>query len=150
MVIRENIDVDQLIDVIEGNKVYLPSVVVLNKIDMVGKEQVEKVKFKINPDLCISADKGTNVKVLKGLIFDKLALIRIYLKEYNKEADLEEPMLMWEGATLKDLCSKLHRDFVTKFKFARIWGKSVKFDGMKVKKLAHKIKDKDVIELRMN
>ena len=37
IVIREDINADQLIDVIESNKVYLPAIVVLNKIDMAGK-----------------------------------------------------------------------------------------------------------------
>src|SRR3989338_3809662 len=47
VVIREDINADQLIDVIEGNKVYLPAIAVLNKIDMVRKEDVEKIKSKI-------------------------------------------------------------------------------------------------------
>ena len=149
VVIREDIDVDQLIDVIEKNKVYLPSIVVLNKIDMMDEEQVERVKAKIRPDLCISADKGVNIENLKELIFKKLNLMRIYLKEYNKKADLEEPLIIWEGATLRDLCLKLHKDFVDKFKFAKIWGKSVKFGGMKVPKLKHKLEDGDSIELKI-
>ena len=149
IVIRENIDIDQLIDVVEGNKQYIPSIVVLNKIDMIGKEQLEKVKEKIMPDLCISADKGINIGELKDLIFKKLNLIRIYLKEYNKKADMEEPMIMWENSTLKDLCLKLHKDFVIKFKFAKVWGPSSKFPGQKIVKLGHKLLDKDIIELRL-
>ena len=149
VVIREDINVDQLIDVIEKNKIYLPSIGVLNKIDMLSEKEVERVKAKIKPDLCISADKNVNIDELKGLIFKKLKLIRLYLKEYNKKADLEEPMIMWEGATLKDLCSKLHKDFVARFKYAKIWGKSVKFGGMKVPKLKHKLEDGDIVELRI-
>ena len=76
--------------------------------------------------------------------------MRIYLKEVNKEADLEEPLIIWENATIKDLCTKLHKDFVTKFRFAKIWGTSVKYPGQKIVKLKHKIQDKDIIELRMN
>jgi len=150
IVIRENIDVDQLIDVIEKNKIYLPSLVVLNKIDMLGKEEIEKIKDKIKPDLSISANEGVNIEELRELVFEKLGLIRTYLKEYNQKADMEEPMIMWEGATLRDLCSKLHKDFVDKFKFAKIWGKSSKYPGQKLLKLSHVIMDEDIIELRMN
>ena len=61
---------------------------------------------------------------LKELIFEKLDLIRIYLKEPGKEADLKVPLIIRHGSRVEDLCSKMHKDFVAKFKFARIWGKS--------------------------
>ena len=149
IVIREDIDVDQLIDIVEGNKVYIPSIVVLNKIDMVDKEELDRAKAKINPDLCISADKRINIDELKELIFQRLRLMRIYLKEYNKKADLDEPLIIKEGATLRDLCSKLHKDFVNKFKFAKIWGKSAKYPGQKITKIDHAMEDEDIIELRI-
>ena len=56
--IRDDIDADQLIDVIEGNKVYLPAVTVLNKIDMVEKEKLAQVKTKVNPEICIPAENN--------------------------------------------------------------------------------------------
>jgi len=150
VVIREDIDADQLIDVIETNKVYLPAITVLNKIDMIEKEELNKVKKKIKSDLSVSAEKNIGIKDLKELIYNKLRIIRIYLKEYNKKADMEEPLIIWQDATLKDLCLKLHRDFVDKFKFARITGKSVKFPNQKIVKLDHVLQDKDIVELRMN
>ena len=103
----------------------------------------------LKPDLCISADKEENLDELKKLIFKKLNFIRLYLKEIDKKPDMEEPLIMQKGHRLMDLCQKLHKDFIEKFKFARIWGKSVKFDGQKVLKLEHKLHDKDVIELHM-
>ncbi len=147
--IRTDIDADQLIDVIEGNKVYLPAVVILNKIDMLEKEEIDRVKNKIKADLCISAEKNIGIEELKELIYKKLKIIRIYLKEYNKKADMDEPLIIWESATLKDLCLKLHKDFVDKFKFARIWGKNVKFPGQHIVKLSHKLIDNDIVELRL-
>ena len=62
---------------------------------------------------------------------------------------MEVPLIMWDGATLRDLCSKLHRDFVDKFKFARIWGKNVKFPGQHIVKLDYKLSDGDIVELRI-
>ena len=147
--IREDIDADRLIDVIEGNKVYIPAIIVLNKIDMVDRTQLERAKNLLKPDLCVSADKGTNIGALKDLIYDKLRITSIYLKEYNKKADMDVPLIMWQGATLKDLCSKLHKDFVSKFKFAKIWGKSAKYGGQKIVKLDHALMDGDIVELRI-
>ena len=38
VVIREQINIDQLIDVIEENKIYIPAITVINKIDLVDKK----------------------------------------------------------------------------------------------------------------
>ena len=146
--IRTDISVDQLIDVIEGNKAYLPAIVALNKIDMVGKEELNKIKNKIKADICISAEKNSGIEELKEWIYRKLRIMKIYLKEYNKKADMEEPLIIWEGATLKDLCLKLHKDFVDKFKFAKIWGSS-RYPGQKIVKLSYTLHDGDIVELRI-
>ncbi len=147
--IRQDIDADQLIDVVEANKAYLPAIVVLNKIDMASNDELKNAQNKIIPDLSVSAEKNIGIGELKSLIYNKLGLISIFLKEFNKKADMDEPLIMWKGATLRDLCSKLHKDFVSKFRFARIWGKGVRFQGMKILKLDHKLEDNDVVELRI-
>lgn len=147
--IREDIDADQLIDIIEGNKAYLPAIVVLNKIDMASDDELKNAQNKIRPDLSVSAEKNIGIGELKSLIYNRLGLISIFLKEFNKKADMDAPLIMWKGATLRDLCSKLHKDFVNKFRFARIWGEGVRFQGMKIVKLDHKLEDEDIVELRI-
>ena len=149
VVIRSDIDADQLIDVVEGNKKYVPAITVLNKIDLVSKEQLEQIKQKLKPDICISAELKINMEELKRLIFEKLRFIRIYCKETGKKADMDVPMIMFKNSTLRDMCNKLHKDFSTKFKFARVWGKSTRFPGQKILKLDHKIEDNDVIEIHV-
>ena len=99
--------------------------------------------------MTISADKKKHLNQMQELIFQRLNLIRIYLKEPRKPADMEEPLIMFKDCTIKDVCNKLDKDFVDKFKFSRIWGKSAKFDGQKILKLIHVLKDKDVLELHM-
>lgn len=148
VVIRDNITDDQLIDIIEGNKLYIPSIVILNKIDAVSKERVNQLKKKIKPDLCISAKNNDHTEELKELIFQKLDLIRVYLKEPSKKADMEVPLIVKRNSTIKNICNKLHKDFVKRFKFARIWGHSAKFDGQKVM-LKHVMTDEDVLELHI-
>jgi len=149
VVIRTNITIEQFIDAIEGNKRYIPGIIVLNKIDMITNEDLEKIKKQINPDLCISADKQEFIEDLKEIIFNKMKFIRVYCKEAGKPADLNVPLIMFKDATLKDMCNKLHKDFISRFKFARIWGKSVKYDGQKLLKLNHKLKDKDIVEIHV-
>jgi small GTP-binding protein len=147
VVLRDNIDADELIDVIEGNKKYVPSLTLLNKIDLVDEKELERVKKLIKPDICISAEQKINTEELKELIFQKLGFIRIYCKEQGKKADLEEPLIMKSPSTLRNVCEKLHREFVAKFTFARVWGKSAKFDGQVLRSLEHQLKDEDVVEI---
>ncbi len=148
VVIREDITVDQLIDVIEKNKYYVPAITVLNKVDTVSPTVAKRVAKKVNADILISAEKRTHLEELKRLIFDTLDLMRVYLKEPTKEADMKIPLIVSTGFSIKDVCNKLHRDFVDKFKFARVWGKSAKFDGQKLMK-NHKLIDGDVLELHL-
>jgi len=150
ILIREPINEDQLIDIIEGNKHYIPSVVVVNKTDLAAPSDIERLKKLVTPDLYISAETGQGIVELREIVFQKLDLMRIYLKEVNKPADMEVPMIIFRKSTLRNVCEKLHRDFIEKFKFARIWGKSVRFKGMKVLKLDHVLEDEDVVELHLN
>lgn len=148
VVLRSDIDVDQFIDCIEGNKKYLPSLIVVNKIDLATEKMVENIKRKVKPDLMISAEKSDHIEELKDLIFEKLDFIRIYMKEPGKDADLDEPLIAFKNSTVKDVCDKLHKDFVKNFKFCRIWGPSSKFGGQKLM-INHILKDGDVLELHM-
>ena len=148
VVIREDISPDQLIDCIEDNKKYIPGITILNKIDTVGEKKVRQANKKIKADLAISAEKRTHLNELKELIFQKLNLIRIFMKEPGKDADLEVPLIISKGVTVRDVCIKLHRDFVDKFKFCRVWGKSSKFPGQKLT-LKHKLIDGDILEIHL-
>lgn len=150
ILIRSFINADQLIDVVEGNKKYIPGIIILNKIDIVDEKKLSEIKSIYKPDICISAEEKININELKELIFQKLRFIRVYCKEVGKKADMNVPMILKEGDTLETMCRKLHRDFVDKFKFARIWGKSVKFEGQKILKPEHKLEDKDIVELHIS
>lgn len=149
IVIREDITDDQLIDAIEGSKKYIPGIVVLNKIDMVDAKELERTMSIVKPDICISAENKVNTEELKELIFRKLDFIRVYCKEVGKKADMGVPLIMRKGNTLKDVCTKLHKDFVSKFRFARIWGKSARFAGMPVRRLEHIVEDNDIVEIHL-
>ena len=148
VVIREDITIDQLIDCIEGNKKYMPAITVVNKKDLVAPEKLKEVMKKYGGDLAISAAKNEGIDKLRELIYQKLNIISVYLKEPGYEADMKEPLIVFRDWTIRQICRKLHKDFVDKFKFARIWGPSAKFDGQKVM-LKHVVKDQDVLEIHL-
>src|ERR671921_61297 len=138
---------DQLIDVLNGNRIYVGSLIVLNKIDLVNPEFVREIQSKLGNDFIpISADANINIDALKEAIYDKLDFIRIYLRPKRGEPDYKEPMIIRNGSTVADVCNKLHRNMIKDFKFAQIWGNSAKFNGQKVG-LDHNLMDEDVLTI---
>ncbi|MBT7706832.1 GTP-binding protein [archaeon] len=149
VLIRSPIDIDDFIDSIEGNKKYVPSLTCISKVDLANAAQVSKVKKELNADLVVSAEENLNVSQLRELIFQKLDLIRIYLKEPRKEADKKEPLIVTRNSTIRDVCNKLHRDFPKRFKYARIWGDSARHPAQRVM-LRHILKDEDILEIHLD
>jgi len=150
ILVKENIDVDGLIDAIEGNKSYIPGITVINKSDLISESESEQIKKELKPDLFISAHNNINIEKLKDLIYDRLRFMSVFLKEIGKKPDLEEPLIMRTGCTIGDVCKKLHKDFFKKFRYARLWGPSAKFDGQMFKKMTKKLKEGDIIEIHLN
>lgn len=148
VLIREDISVDQLIDCIENNKKYMPALMICNKKDLVTQAELKKIEQQFEVDLSVSAQTGDGIPKLRDLIYDKLRIINIFLKEPRKDADMAEPLVLFKHATVQDLCEKLHKDFTKRFKFSRVWGKSAKFDGQKLM-LRHTLKDGDVVEIHL-
>lgn len=146
VLIREDVTVDRFIDSLDNSIVYIPLLLVVNKIDLADASYLGELQEKMGDALYIAADKGMMIDELKEEIFDHLKLIRIYLKPQGKKADMEEPLIVRKGSTVEDVAGKLHRDFLKNFRHAKIWGKSVKFPGQKVG-LEHVMEDKDVLRL---
>jgi ribosome-interacting GTPase 1 len=140
-----NLTVEQLIDVVTGNRIYLPALVVLNKIDLVDGKFISQIEKKLQNFIPISADRKMNIDRLKRSIYEKLAFIRIYLKPRGDKID-EDPLIMNQNCTIRDVCLKIHRNFVKDFKHAYVWGSSVKFSSQKVG-LDHILNDKDVLRI---
>ena len=143
---RDDVTMDQFIDVLDRNKSYVPMLVLLNKVDLVDEAYIEEMKKYIPEFIPISADKNTNIDELKDIIFDNLDLVRVYLKPQGRKADMEDPLVIKKGSTVIDACRKLHREFVKNFRHAKVWGTSVKFPGQKVGP-DHVLDDEDVLRI---
>ncbi|MGA2663505.1 MAG: GTP-binding protein [Nitrososphaerales archaeon] len=147
VVLREDIDDEQLIDVLLGNRVYSPSLTVMNKIDLVNagftNELTAKLPYKFVP---VSAEAGVNIAALKEEIYKKLDFVRIYMRRRTGETDFEEPMIIRNGSSVLEVCNKVHRNIKDEFRYALIWGRSVKFGGQRVG-LTHRLMDEDILTL---
>jgi len=149
VVVREDVDIDQLIDVLTGNRVYAKGMVVINKIDLVKDKSYMKGlrhKFKGFDVVFISAEKEQGIAELKETIYQNLDLISVYLKPQGREADLEVPLVIRNGATVGDVCDSLHRSIRPNFRYSVIWGKSAKFPGQTVG-LDHILLDGDILSI---
>ncbi len=150
VVIREDITLEQFIDVVSGNRVYIPSLVVVNKIDLADEDYLKYIKQKLEEFgkdyILVSGNKNINLDLLKEKIYEKLGFIKIYLKPQGKKPDFDEPLIMRKGSTVKDVCEKLHKDFVKNFRYAQVWGKSAKHPGQRVG-LDHRLEDEDILTI---
>ncbi len=144
MVIRENVDVEQLIDVLEGNRVYLPAIIVMNKIDLCNEKEVRK-RFP-HPFIPVSAERRKNLKAAVDAMYRSLRFMQVYTKRKGEHADLDEPLIVKEGTSVEEVCNSLHRDLVKEFRYALVWGRSAKHPGQRVG-LGHVLQGGDVISI---
>ncbi len=147
VVVRQDIDDQQLVDVLTRNRVYVPSLTVMNKIDLVNTgfttELARKLPYAFVP---VSAESNVNIQALREEIYRKLDFLRVYMRRRTGETDFEEPMVVRGGATVADVCDKVHRGMRDEFRYAQVWGTSVKFGGQKVG-MTHRLADQDVLTI---
>ncbi len=82
---------------------------------------------------------------IKNKIWSFLNLIYVFTKTPGKEKDYP-PLALKKRSTVRDLALNVHKDFVKKFSFAKVWGRSAKHEGMKCG-LKHVLQSGDIIEL---
>ncbi|MCL2143157.1 MAG: GTP-binding protein [Methanomassiliicoccaceae archaeon] len=148
VVIREDINMEQLLDVLTGNRVYIDAMIAVNKVDLADAAKMDAVYKKL-PDLRkvpVSAATGYGIEHLKQALFETIDLIRIYLKPQGQDADMDVPLIVKNGNTIGDVCEQIHRTFRPNFRYAMVWGDSAKFPGQTVG-IDHVVKDGDVVTI---
>jgi len=143
---RENVTIDQFIDVVAQNRNYVSSMTVINKVDLAFPKMLDECKKEFPEAVFISAHNSQNLDMLREVLYDRLGFIRVYMKPQGEAADLEEPMIVLRNTTIGQICDRLHKDFRRKFRFAYVWGASAKHPGQRVG-LDHKLKDKDIVSI---
>ena len=126
------VNIEQFADALNESITYLPLLIIYNKSDLGVKKG-------------ISALTGEGIDKTKTEIWRALNLIKVYTKQPGKEKEFP-PIALKSQSTVKDLAAQVHKDFLKKFKFARVWGKSAKHQGNRVG-LEHRLMDEDVVEL---
>lgn len=145
---REDVTVDDFIDVIEGNRKYVRCLYVYNKIDTLSIEEVDELARK--PDsIVISIYMKLNIDTMLQKMWSYMGLIRIYTKRRGQPPDLQAPIVLSserEGLTVEAACRAVSKELLDIFNFALVWGRSTKYNPQRVG-LTHALCDEDVIQI---
>ena len=151
--IGEQVDIDRLIDGVLDNREYLPSLVTVNKADLIEPDYLETVhedlrEHDIDPEeaIFISAEEQKGLDSLTEAVWKELGLIRVYMDKPGRGVDYDEPLVLREGDTIEDACEKLGGEFENRFRFARVSGPSAKHDQQQVG-IDHELADEDVLRI---
>ena len=127
------------------------ALIVANKIDLPKARQnyieLRRQYHDQLPVVAISAKEGNGLENMKSEIYQILNIIRVYTKTPGNKPDFDDPIILEKGSTLEDAAADVHKDFLAKLKYARVWG-SGKHDGVMVKR-DHILQDGDIIELHL-
>jgi hypothetical protein len=125
--------------------------IAVNKIDDEAAEKdyrafLELCELPI-PSMPISILAGYNLNALLRKIYELCEKIRVFTKTPGKEPDRKLPFVLPRDSTLEDLAAEIHKDFVDKLRFAKVWGRKV-FDGQMVQR-DYVLNDGDVVEIHI-
>ncbi|CAF0877320.1 unnamed protein product [Rotaria sordida] len=145
---RDDYTSDEFIDVVVGRRVYMPCLYVYNKIDQVSIEEVDRLAH-LPHSVVISCNMKLNIDYMLESIWKLLNLIRIYTKKRGEKPDFDGGLIIRNGTTVEHVCRIVHRTLVDQFKYALVWGTSVKFSPQRVG-LSHVLQNEDVICLMID
>mmetsp|Transcript_40471 Transcript_40471/g.111467 ORF Transcript_40471/g.111467 Transcript_40471/m.111467 type:complete len:374 (+) Transcript_40471:157-1278(+) len=138
--------IDDVIDVIEGNRKYVPALYVMNKIDQITIEELDIIAEV--PHHCpICAHHQWNLDGLVEMMWKYMDLLRVYTKPKGQIPDYSEPVILPASRnTIGEFCSRIHKSLLAEFKYALVWGCSVKHNPQRCGK-DHELMDEDVVQI---
>lgn len=126
--LQERISQRRLFDAFSQNKVYVPAIFVINKVDMEPNyKKLIKGDF-----VAISAERNEGVEKLIDKIWRSLKFVTVYLVKPDEDPNFDNPIIMKEGESLYDVAQKIGSDFAESKKIVKIWGSVAKFAGQEV------------------
>jgi len=133
---------EPIVKEIEKARIQKPTIIIGSKFDLDNaSENLEKLRQRFPNALVISLSTvtGTGISELEDALWNISDLIRVYSKGQQK------PMILLKGSTLKEFAEKIHRGLSGEFLYARVTGKSAKFQNQQLG-MHHVLEDKDIVE----
>jgi len=149
LVVREDVDLADIQEALDYSTTYKKGFVVLNKFDMADPAILEKMKkkypaFSFYP---ASTVHKSGFKEISEKVYQIADIKRIFTKSPGEDPAYP-PVAMAMDATVKDVAKKVHKTIAKNFKYARVWGSSVKFGGQRVGE-DHIPGDGDTVEIHI-
>mmetsp|Transcript_33031 Transcript_33031/g.83898 ORF Transcript_33031/g.83898 Transcript_33031/m.83898 type:complete len:373 (-) Transcript_33031:60-1178(-) len=141
-----NATIDEIIDVVEGNRKYCPCLYVMNKIDQITIEELDIIS-EIPHYVPVCAHHEWNLDGLADIMWKYMDLLRIYTKPKGQIPDYTSPVILPGGKpTIEEFCLRIHKSLLEQFRVAMVWGKSVKHNPQRCGK-EHRLMDEDVVQI---
>ena len=149
VVIREDVTLTDIQEALDYTTTYRRAIVLVTKADQTPPGTVEALRkslptFTFIP---ISTETGYGMKDIPQKIYEVANIKRIFTKTPG-EKPAYPPVSMKREATVIDVARKVHKDIAKQFKYARVWGASVKFGGQRVGE-DHVPADGDTVEIHI-
>ncbi|MGC8935841.1 MAG: OBG GTPase family GTP-binding protein [Candidatus Methanomethylicaceae archaeon] len=134
-------------EALEQTKIYKPSLVVINKVDLYPNAVEEFKKVTGREALGISTLTGEGINQLGVQLFRTLGIMRVYTKEPGG-GRADRPIIVPIGTKVFDIAKIVHSQLYKNFKYAKVWGRSVNYNGERVGG-EHELADGDIVEIRV-
>lgn len=145
VIVREDCTVDDFIDVVVGNRRYMPCLYCYNKIDQIGLDDLDRLAREPNT-VVVSCELDLNLTHLVERIWQALGLLQVYTKKRGAPPDFADGIIVRAGSTVEHLCHRIHRGIPAVFKYALVWGTSPKHQPQKVG-IHHRLHNEDVVQI---
>ncbi|CAM9322242.1 unnamed protein product [Scytosiphon promiscuus] len=148
VLVREDVSVDDIVDVVQGNRKYVKCLYVYNKVDMISIEDMDKLAREPN-SIVVSVHMKLNLEALLAKMWVYMGLIRIFTKRKGHPPDFSDPVILSSersGTNVKAAAQHISREMIDVFNYALVWGRSTKHDPMRCG-LAHPLQDEDVLQI---
>ena len=155
--LTEPVTEEELFEFLRIKSIFLHAVIVATKGDApASKGNFIKLKqfvsknypnrFEIVPvSIKFSGSKVNNPEIITEQLFQTIGFIRVYTR--NDEGEVaSKPIVLKKGSTVTQVAEKLGSNFVKNFRYAKIWGPSMKFDGQRAGS-EHELIDQDIVQI---
>ena len=113
-----------------------------------SQSDLDFIKSEIGTNKKFIIASSKDLEVFRKKIWDNIDVIRVYTKEPGKQPE-KNPVALKHGSKVEDVGDEIHKEFIKRFKYAKVYRKHDKVKERKVG-LNFILKDGDIVEFHVN